>query len=62
MHSEDDIITTEVEVITYVEETDGFYKNIKVEAASPDSVTESSLHNVSIAIFVIKMRIRGGLI
>lgn len=54
MHSsDDDIITTEVEIITYVEESDGIYKNVKVEDASP---VESSFHSVSDVRFVEKFR------
>lgn len=42
MHREDGIVTTEVEIITYVDESGDFYKNIKVEAG------ESNFCNVSI--------------
>lgn len=44
---EADVITTEVEIINYHEETGGFYKDIKVEAASPDSDAEPQYHDVS---------------
>lgn len=51
MHGEEDIITTEVEIITYVDESDDFYKNVKVEAASPVSNGESHFYNVSDLLF-----------
>lgn len=47
MHGEEEIITTEVEVITYVEESDSYYRNVKVEAASPGSNEETHFCNVS---------------
>lgn len=47
MQNEDDIITTEVEIISCNEETNSFYKDIKVEAASADAIEESQFRNVS---------------
>lgn len=57
MLEEGDIITTEVEVITYVEEADGLYKNIKVEAASPVSSIESQNVGIPLSHSVYKKKL-----
>lgn len=49
MLNEDDIITTEVEIINCNEEANSFYKDIKVEAASADAIDDSQFHNVRLA-------------